>query len=328
MRALGERPGQLRSMRGWLGTVVRNLFREQRAAEWARQRREQECVRQRQHEPRDTGPLGIDELSVAQVAAELGVPSATVKTRPHRGLELLRADLAGRLGGERPMRALLSPLLAAPAVTVGKGALVPAVVGGILMQKVVAVLLIAALVLVWGQTAWRPHGEGGAPPATVADPADTVEPDAIPAGVESAPAVVAPPLFAGLLLRPVHPAPTAASAGKEPEARRQVWRRADTLGAGAQPSRHAAARRLALPHRRPGAVGADAVRGARCRCRHAGGWLVDAARRRRRVAAARRPSRTRRRCRRAAGRAGVRLAVGRQPGAPGARLHLYVQRVF
>jgi hypothetical protein len=65
----------------------------------------------------------FDGLLPAQIAAQLGVPLKTVKTRLHRALEMLRARLdAGHGGGRRGWSGLLLPLVLPP-----KGALTSAV---------------------------------------------------------------------------------------------------------------------------------------------------------------------------------------------------------
>jgi len=173
VRALGRPPVAMRSMRGWLATIVRNVFRDQRAADRARQRREQDVARQRGDAHFDADPFGIELLSAAlralpadyrrvielrhyaqrpvgEIARELGVPEATVKTRLHRGLGLLRADLEQRAGGRRGLRRALGPLVLSvpfPVATTAAGG--SAFLWGFLMKKWLfgaAALLLAAYV--------------------------------------------------------------------------------------------------------------------------------------------------------------------------------------
>lgn len=183
VRVLRQGAPQVHSVRAWLATVVRNVFRDQRAADLARRQREQESARRRDERGGDGDPLGIDQLSralqalpadyrhalhlryyaqlsIEQMADELRVPAATVKTRLHRGLGLLRADLVTRAGGEGRMRALLAPLVGAPAAAAATGVAVPALVGVLMMKQVLGVALFVAVVFVGvGPFAWW-RGEG------------------------------------------------------------------------------------------------------------------------------------------------------------------------
>lgn len=170
VRALSARPAVVRSPRSWLATIVRNVCRDHRAADQAREQREQEraCLA-RPDAGREDDPMGVDVLSralqalpadyrhvlqlryyaqrtVADIAAELGVPVATVKTRLHRALELLRADLTARTGGREQMQRMLAPLVGMPATLATAVAVaVPTLTGALLMQKV-AVLFVLAVV--------------------------------------------------------------------------------------------------------------------------------------------------------------------------------------
>lgn len=196
VRALAQRPSAVRSLRGWLATIVRNVFRDQRDADRARARREDEVARSRDDERRPgDDPFAIELLSralqalprdyravlqrryyaqrsVAEIASELGVPEATVKTRLHRGLVMLRTDLEQRSGGRDGLRRALAPLLVpVPFATVA--AVAPPILSTILMKKW---LLGAAMLLVAGFVVFvtPPRGDGAAPSEPVAAAVDPV----------------------------------------------------------------------------------------------------------------------------------------------------------
>ncbi|HEX6811268.1 MAG TPA: sigma-70 family RNA polymerase sigma factor [Planctomycetota bacterium] len=140
LQALRRPPGHAVSLRGWLTALVGSLWANRTRDAQRRRVRElaaaapppdadraesiaaREQVRQRLlaavlrlPEPFRAAVLlrYYDELSPTQIAARLGVPAATVRTRVARGLERLRAELDAEHGGERAAWAL--PLLAFPA---------------------------------------------------------------------------------------------------------------------------------------------------------------------------------------------------------------------
>lgn len=179
-----ERDAQgLPAPRSWLATVARNLFRDRFAQERARRRREQEYVRRGQRGAQRE-VHGVEQLtcalaalphdyrqalqlrfymqhSFAAMAAELGVPVATAKTRVRRGLQLLRADLDQRLGGADEVRGVLLPMLLVP-TSPGAMAFVPTQIAALvsvlttLMTKklVVAALAVASLFCLWLPQWW------------------------------------------------------------------------------------------------------------------------------------------------------------------------------
>src|SRR5688572_30536456 len=127
-QALTHPPRHGLHLRGWLGQVARNLARERRRGEVRRQEREAEAARPEQLEDSPhsraarfelhrelVGLLaGLDEpyrdtLLIRyfdgrlpeEIAKRSGVPTATVKTRLRRGLELLRAALDKKHPGGR-----------------------------------------------------------------------------------------------------------------------------------------------------------------------------------------------------------------------------------
>lgn len=181
VRALTRRPRH-GNVRAWLVAIARNVFRDRRSADEARRRREAadaERLAVAQHT--DDDPFAVvalqaamralpadyrvvlelryyAERSPADIAAQLGVPLATVKTRLHRALSMLRSDLGQRVGAPANWRPKLLALLSAPVVPVraGVGVSLPtAVVGALLMKKMLAVIVVlaAATLLVpwWGE---------------------------------------------------------------------------------------------------------------------------------------------------------------------------------
>lgn len=156
------------SARAWLAKVVRSVWTDRHRADQARRRREQriaaEHARAGAAEPAGDDAFGFAsltralealpddyrrvlqlryhaDLSPTAIAAELGVPLPTVKSRLARALQLLRKDLDGRHGDGR-WRAVLIPLLPLPPGAAGSGSLV--LVTGVFVNKLLVVF--AALV--------------------------------------------------------------------------------------------------------------------------------------------------------------------------------------
>lgn len=176
-----ERPPR-GSLRGWLTVVVANLARNARRGAAHRTAREQRAARPEA----ETDGLARERLELqralfehvlelaeekrtvlylryyegrtpSEIAAELGVPLKTVKTRHTRAVAELRARLDQRSGGDR------SRWMAALAPGLGRGAGLPWIVGGIAMKKLaaVAVVLVGAFFL-WQRFGARLAGrEGG-----------------------------------------------------------------------------------------------------------------------------------------------------------------------
>ncbi|MBK9386365.1 MAG: sigma-70 family RNA polymerase sigma factor [Planctomycetes bacterium] len=118
-----SRPLLLRSMRAWIGQVARNRARRWRRREEQRRQRESAVARPESAEERSARDLELqrellealgaleahyrtalylryfEEHPPSRIAAELGVPVATVKTRLQRGLVQLRVELQRRHGG-------------------------------------------------------------------------------------------------------------------------------------------------------------------------------------------------------------------------------------
>ena len=98
----------------------------------------------------------FDDLPPREIARRSGESLATVKSRLQRGLELVRLELDRRHGGKRSQWAIaLSPLSAAPAVSIELG-----ISGGLLMGSV-AKLSAAALVIAGcvGLFLWSNRGD-------------------------------------------------------------------------------------------------------------------------------------------------------------------------
>ncbi len=204
VRALRRPPEGVASLRAWLATVIRNVCHDRRIRERARLDREREAALRRV-ETDGGDPFGIEVLSralaalpkdyrhalqlryyaqrsVAEIAAELGVPAATVKTRLHRGLEMLRADVRSRAGGDAGMRALLAPLAGAPLVPAAAGAAVAA--SAVFTTKWVAAaaaVIVAAAVCVpfvtGGDAAGERRASAAEPQRVAADPRAPVSRD-------------------------------------------------------------------------------------------------------------------------------------------------------
>jgi RNA polymerase sigma-70 factor, ECF subfamily len=199
VRALTRRPRH-DNVRAWLVAIARNVFLDRRSADEARRRREAadaERLAVAQHT--DDDPFAVAALQAAMralpadyrvvlelryyaerspvdIAAQLGVPLATVKTRLHRALSLLRSDLGQRFGAPANWRPKLLALVSAPVVPVRTGAgvsLSTTVVGALLMKKTLAVFVVlaaAAVLLPW----WGGPPAAGASAATARDAAAVV----------------------------------------------------------------------------------------------------------------------------------------------------------
>jgi RNA polymerase sigma-70 factor (ECF subfamily) len=214
LAALEHPPREARSLRAWLGTVLRNTAAKMRRSEERRGRRE-EAV------PPPSGPPGPDEvvaeaeahervvrkvlaleepyrstvllryfedLSAADVATRMGVPMETVRTRLRRALEQVRARLdRDHDGDRRAWCLLLLPLArragAPPRNTATAAPVAAGLLGGILMgtaAKLAAATVVAGIagLLLWTRPWAAPPGAplpGPAAPA-VADAAPPAPP--------------------------------------------------------------------------------------------------------------------------------------------------------
>lgn len=199
LAALQTPPGHSANLRSWFARVVRNKFVQRVRSESRRRAREEgrasedqaadtaEIVeRMEQHQLVVRAVLELPEPyravlvrrfsaeeDVAAIAAHLGLPEPTVRTRLRRGLEKLRERLRGELGGTpaaflialrklsvepgsvpvpvRPVRPVQPPLPATPWTTL----ILP-----LAMKKTLLVVAaLAAVALVWSTI-----DRGGAPP--------------------------------------------------------------------------------------------------------------------------------------------------------------------
>ncbi|MCC6669621.1 MAG: sigma-70 family RNA polymerase sigma factor [Planctomycetes bacterium] len=199
------------SPRGFLATIARNRARN-RARDAARRRRHEAAAARAEwtiptdevvareearrlvsdalvqlEEPyRSTLVLHfLEDLSAAEIARRAGVPAATVRSRVHRGLGLLRDRLDQRHGGDRRRWLLaLAPLLPPAAVA---GALPLALLLTMKTKLLLAAGAAAALFLAW---MLLPDGleasPSAAPSASGAPPVGAVEPLPRAAGAGSA----------------------------------------------------------------------------------------------------------------------------------------------
>lgn len=137
---------------------------------------------------------GLDSSAIGRLQ---GASSGTVRWRLKRGLELLRADLEARSGGERSWRAVfaaLAPRAGTPLTpplrgTSSPGAAPTLAAGATLMSASTKVGIAAAVALAALFTAWVMVDDTGKPPATLAareeslldspPPASTREPDVV-----------------------------------------------------------------------------------------------------------------------------------------------------
>src|SRR5436190_10035106 len=159
LSALHHPPEPGAGLKGWLATVARNVVRQRHRADTRRTKRETIVARpegapsesdllEREEarrklvaavlrlEPLYRDPVALrwfEGRSVEEVAARLGIPKETAKTRLRRALELLRADLDRSHAGSRAawcaaLAPLAGPAPTVPAPTPSRGApwLVPA----------------------------------------------------------------------------------------------------------------------------------------------------------------------------------------------------------
>ena len=194
LAALQRPPASDRNLAGWLATVARNLVRKRARTEGRRTSREQvahdqieatpspESVVERAELQQMIATLVLDlaepfrstlllhyfeELSPSDIAARLGIPAATVRSRLKRGLDDLRAQLDGANDGKR--RAWLAPVAALAARPTRH---LPLAWKGLLIMKTklaitaTVALILSTLLFVGATVARRAHRNG--PPTTAA----------------------------------------------------------------------------------------------------------------------------------------------------------------
>ncbi|MEO6595292.1 MAG: sigma-70 family RNA polymerase sigma factor, partial [Planctomycetota bacterium] len=178
VKALRRPPAPPGSLTSWLGAVVRSCAFDLRRSESRRQRREQLAARTEVCEPIDAAEQlelqhdlvaavralpeiyrtvvwlrYFDGRSPTWIAALLGEPVKTIKTRLARALLQLRQRLAGRYGERSAWLPALLPFARLPVRTPG---LVAAHAAGalLMLSKNVVGVAIAVVLLVVGALAW------------------------------------------------------------------------------------------------------------------------------------------------------------------------------
>jgi len=178
LRAIRTPPATKRSLRGWLGTVLRRTAVDQHRADERRERHEGAIATR----SRRTGPatarlaeqadthrrvteavLALDEpyrgtllmryvgeRSIKAVAHEQGVPVETVRTRLRRGLSKLRETLDVEYGGNKRWLAALVPLIDGRALAAT--ALSGVAAGGLMMGAKATAIAVGVVVV--GAAGW------------------------------------------------------------------------------------------------------------------------------------------------------------------------------
>lgn len=181
--AASRKPDEHRPLGPWLARVVRNLAHTRRRSEARRDRREAVYEGQAVATPeelidrvelqrvvagevlalaepyRSTVLLHFFEgLTSAQIARRLDIPDGTVRRRLKTALDQLRERLEAR--DDRPNRGWLGALapLATPPVPPST------FVGALIVKKIIAVIVVLALVIS-GAWLWKHRGEHGSAPA-------------------------------------------------------------------------------------------------------------------------------------------------------------------
>ena len=173
--ALAHRPAADRSLRPWLGTVLRNFARRAHRRAAARPTAEESAVATaRGADPADVCE-GIEaaqllseelaqleepyrtvlflrfyrDLTPIEIARQLGTPPATVRSRLKRGIERLRERLDGRFGRNRgSWCALLTPLIRSKATLATSVAAGTAATTGLLAMNVLLKTAVALAAIV------------------------------------------------------------------------------------------------------------------------------------------------------------------------------------
>ncbi|MEM8883356.1 MAG: sigma-70 family RNA polymerase sigma factor [Planctomycetota bacterium] len=172
IRALRSGPRKAGSLRPWLASIARNLARDRGRSEGARRARERKVAR-----PEAISPTArfeeqqrvvaivaelespyrdvliqryFEDLTPTEIGRRLGVPAATVRTRIHRALAMLRARLDAEHGGNRSAwSALLLPLVAPPRSSAPVSLASLSMVGGVVVSKLKYVAVAVLVVALW-----------------------------------------------------------------------------------------------------------------------------------------------------------------------------------
>ena len=175
--ALGQKNGEIRSLPAWLAQVTRNFARLAQRSEARRGRREQVAARPealasteelvqkeavRRHvveavlslrEPYRSAVIYryYEDLSPKEIARKLDIPSATVRSHVHRGLEQMRARLDRLYGDDRSAWCIaLAPLAGLTAVPAGTATVAgSAGLLGTVMKVGAAAIVLLGAILIW-----------------------------------------------------------------------------------------------------------------------------------------------------------------------------------
>lgn len=206
-KATTRRPRDSSAVRSWLSSLVRNTVRDLARSEGARRRRQETVARPEAGGTRADvvaegealrrlvdAVMALPEpyrqtvllrywrgLKPAAIARETGVPVETVRTRIARARVRLRDRLTRDHGGDRDAALAAVALLAG-----GRGALVPAALGGLLVTKKLAVAGAAVLVLFLGVALLD-----GPEPRVPVPAGPDAKPDVVAATAPGVPAVTA-----------------------------------------------------------------------------------------------------------------------------------------
>ncbi len=223
LAALEKPPAEQGNLKGWLASVTRNLALMRRRGEGRRRRREEAVARperdavptpdevqarlemQRRvvdavmdlREPFKSAVVFryLDELRPEEIAARLGVPVATVKSRTKRGLAMLRERFDHDVdGGRAAWRLALLPLAvpmatAEAAISTGAALTTSVATGGLISMKTIgtlAAVLLIALALLMQQTFSDGNEPARRDAETQAENAATPETESPDAGAEVA----------------------------------------------------------------------------------------------------------------------------------------------
>ncbi|MCB9917373.1 MAG: sigma-70 family RNA polymerase sigma factor [Planctomycetes bacterium] len=195
LKAVEQPPREAGALKGWLATVVRNLALNRKAQRRAARRREETVARPeavpstteildreatRAHVVRCAVALPepyrgtillryFEGLEPKQIAARLGIPSATVRTRLKRALDLLRTDLDAEFDGDRSAWKLSLIPLAHPgralSATSGSVMILGVMMNKTLLTTALALPLFAASLFV-AVTVWSANDEPRLLPST------------------------------------------------------------------------------------------------------------------------------------------------------------------
>jgi len=177
-----ERPGAERLGLGWLSAAVKHLAFNKTTAERRRAERQRSVARDEriesaavdrrlEHQALVVAAIQrlpealrtvvykryFDELGPAQIAAELGQPLATIKSRLARAKQLLRSDLDRSFGGDRAawMLALVPSFTAHSLTTPATAAATTSSLVGTIFMSTLSKVLIAAVACTGTFLLWR-----------------------------------------------------------------------------------------------------------------------------------------------------------------------------